>query len=121
MDAIALTPPPTTTIHTRLASDFDAGLNTSAAWTESLERDHSNSLSDEEPDEDGHLDYLKQTGRSARALYAFEGKQEFREVRVAAGDEIEVLKEEVGDGWSLVKLAVGAELGLLPQTYYTVC
>lgn len=122
MDAIGITPPPTTTIHTRLGTDFDAGINASTAWTESLERDQS--LSDEEQDDtDGQLNYLNQSGRHARALYAFEGKQEFREVCVEAGDEIEVLKEEAGDGWSLVRLVVdGAviQLGLLPQTYYTV-
>jgi sorting nexin-9/18/33 len=123
-DSIAQTPPPTTTIHTRIATDFDAGINTSAVWTESLERDHS--LSDDELDEDERYDDPKANGpgRPARALYAFEGKQEFREVCVKAGDEIEVLKEEVGDGWSLVKLVnennVVTDLGLLPRTYYTV-
>ena len=118
---VSVTPPPATTIHTKLVSDFDAGINTSAVWTESLERDHS--LSDEELDEDEGSGYLHQTGRPARALYAFEGKQEFKEVTVEAGDEIEVLREEVGDGWSLVRLVVDGtvtELGLLPQTYYTV-
>jgi sorting nexin-9/18/33 len=56
-------------------------------------------------------------------LYSFEGKPEFREVCVNAGDEIEVMREEVGDGWSLVKLFIegGVELGLLPRSYYTVC
>src|SRR5260370_655079 len=70
MDDISVTPPPATTIHTRLASDFDAGINTSAVWTESLERDHS--LSDEELDEDEGSNYSHQTGRPARALYALE-------------------------------------------------
>lgn len=123
MDAIGVTPPPATTIHTRLpGSDFDSGINTSAAWTEALERDQS--LSDEEQDDnDDRHDYLKRNGRPARALYSFEGKQEFREVCVDAGDEIEVLKKEAGDGWSLVRLVVNStvvQLGLLPQTYYTV-
>jgi sorting nexin-9/18/33 len=121
-DIIAITPPPTTTIHARLTTDFDAGINTSAAWTESREKDHS--LSDDELDEDERSDYSKRNGRPARALYTFEGKQEFREVCVEAGDEIEVLREEVGDGWSLVKQvdSQGAviDLGLLPRTYYTV-
>jgi sorting nexin-9/18/33 len=35
-----------------------------------------------------------------------------------AGDEIEVLKEHLPDGWSLVNIA--GEAGLIPQTYYTV-
>lgn len=112
--------PPATTID-GLPSDFDAGINTSAAWTES--RDKGRSLSDEETDpNDPGLDYLQVPGKPARALYTFEGKPEFREVCVNAGDEIEIVREEVGDGWSLVKLFVegGVELGLLPRSYYTV-
>ena len=35
-----------------------------------------------------------------------------------AGDAIEVLKEQLPDGWSLVSIA--GEAGLIPQTYYTV-
>lgn len=114
------TPPASTT--NALPPDFDAGINTSAAWTES--RDKGRSLSDEETDpNDPQLDYLQVSGRPARALYSFEGKPEFREVCVSAGDEIEVIREEVGDGWSLVKLYIerGVELGLLPRSYYTVC
>jgi hypothetical protein len=113
------TPPASTT--NGLPPDFDAGINTSAAWTES--RDKGRSLSDEETDpNDPELYYLQVPGRPARALYTFEGKPEFREVCVNAGDEIEVIREEVGDGWSLVKLFVegGVELGLLPRSYYTV-
>ena len=113
------TPPASTTAG--LPPDFDAGINTSAAWTESREKGRS--LSDEEIDpNDPELDYLQVPGRPARALYSFEGKPEFREVYVSAGDEIEVIREEVGDGWSLVKLFVGGgiELGLLPRSYYTV-
>ena len=112
------TPPASTT---DLPQDFDAGINTSAAWTES--RDKGRSLSDEETDpNDPELDYLQVPGRPARALYSFEGKPEFREVCVNAGDEIDVIREEVGDGWSLVKLFIegGVELGLLPRSYYTV-
>lgn len=100
---------------TRPQSEFDAGINTSAAWTEHLER---GSLSDEEPDNDqAYLD--AQVGRPARALYQFRGKPEFRELDVEAGDEIYVTKEELSDGWSLVRNGVG-EVGLLPRTYYTV-
>jgi sorting nexin-9/18/33 len=56
----------------------------------------------------------------ARALYAFQGKAEFRELTVGAGDELAIIKEDVGDGWSLIRDSQG-EIGLLPQTYYTVC
>jgi len=129
---------------TEKAPDFDAGINASSAWTDSLStpegaarvsvsiKDNINALSDEElevgeRDEDPHPEFDELEGRSARALYAFEGKPEFRELTsVQAGDRLEVLKEEVGDGWSLVKhlesSETGArnEVGLLPRSYYTV-
>ncbi|TFY58146.1 hypothetical protein EVJ58_g6601 [Rhodofomes roseus] len=99
--------------HTNVALEFDSGLNSSAAWTASDAAKRSsnasadvnpNILSDDEGDDEPDLESLQ--GRSARALYAFEGRAEFRElVCVEAGDELEVLKEDVGDGWSLVKLA----------------
>lgn len=128
--------------------DFDAGINTSSAWTESLSTPEGaartsvnlnvnlNSLSDDEPEPDAdpsddHPDLGSVEGRPARALFAFEGKPEFRELtNVLAGDELEVLKEEAGDGWSLVKQLEPKgnegkerrpEVGLLPQSYYTVC
>lgn len=94
--------------------DFDAGINSSAAWTEHLDRGY---LSDDEPTD--HLELHGQRGLSARALYQFEGKVEFRELTVEAGDELEVLKQDVGDGWSLVKTEDG-KIGLLPRAYYTV-
>ncbi|KAF7318958.1 SH3 and PX-domain-containing 3 [Mycena chlorophos] len=98
-------------------SEFDAGINSSTAWTEHLEQTTANSgsLSDEEPDdpEEGDREL-----RPARALYDFEGKTEFRELSVEAGDELEVVKEDLADGWSLVKNVAG-EVGLLPRTYYT--
>ncbi|TFK73507.1 hypothetical protein BDN72DRAFT_956503 [Pluteus cervinus] len=144
-------------------ADFDAGLNTSNAWTTEhrLTRTLSTSLptpgangyaSDEEPDlsratpsgsihdndtngdtnghspdggveeGEGEDDYgfpEPGEGRPARALYAFEGKPEFRELNVEAGDDLEVLKEEVGDGWSLVRVLAVGEVGLVPKTYYT--
>jgi sorting nexin-9/18/33 len=104
-------------IFQRPQSEFDAGINTSTAWTEHLETEsvatNTGSLSDEEPDDDA------EESRSARALYDFEGKAEFRELSVAAGDDLEVIKEDLADGWSLVKNSAG-EVGLLPQTYYTV-
>ena len=102
----------------RTQSEFDAGLNTSAAWTEHLESSSiSGSLSDEEPDIDETSQ--RQAHRPGRALYDFEGKAEFRELSVSAGDALEVVKEDLADGWSLVKNAAG-EVGLLPRTYYTV-
>lgn len=97
----------------RPQSEFDAGINTSAAWTEHLER---GSLSDEEPDDNDE----ETITRPARALYDFEGKAEFRELSVEAGDELDVVKEDLADGWSLVKNVAG-EVGLLPRSYYTVC
>ncbi|KAJ3516486.1 hypothetical protein NLJ89_g1092 [Agrocybe chaxingu] len=121
-------------ISQRPVSDFDAGLNTSAAWTEHLEcgatpapslsKAHSKrflsesnvprSLSDDEVSDDA-----EEITRPARALYSFEGKAEFRELTVEAGDELEVVKEDVGEGWSLVRDCTG-EIGLLPQRYYTL-
>lgn len=124
--------------------DFDAGINASSAWTESLplppegvlrssvaspSSPNIDVLSDdehEEEEEEDIADIESLPGRSARALYAFEGKPEFRELTsVCAGDELQVLKEEVGDGWSLVKHVVEtegrrSEVGLLPHSYYTV-
>lgn len=77
----------------------------------------------EQDEEDGT--FGDEMGRAARALYAFEGKPEFRELTsVQAGDMLEVLREDVGDGWSLVKSLGGpeghTEVGLIPQTYYAV-
>jgi sorting nexin-9/18/33 len=122
----------------RPVSDFDAGINTSHAWTGRLEGgaedttptpsiskarsrkylSESNavrSMSDDELDEDA-----EDVTIPARALYPFQGKAEFRELTVAAGDELDIIKEDVGEGWSLVRNSQG-EFGLLPQTYYTVC
>src|ERR1700761_6272095 len=96
-------------------SDFDAGIDTSTAWTEHLES--SGSLSDEEPEGEEETEHGPL--RSGRALYDFEGKTEFRELSVEAGDEIEIVKEDLADGWSLVKNVAGG-VGLLPRTYYTV-
>jgi len=121
----------------RPVSDFDAGINTSHAWTGHLEEgaddttptpsiskarsrkylSESNavrSMSDGELVEDG-----EDVTIPARALYAFQGKAEFRELTVGAGDELDIIKEDVGEGWSLVRDSQGG-IGLLPQTYYTV-
>ncbi|KAL0959925.1 hypothetical protein HGRIS_011590 [Hohenbuehelia grisea] len=100
----------------RPQSEFDAGINTSAAWTEHLER---GSLSDDDKFDNLNNDLLESLPtRSARSLYAFEGKPEFREVTIAAGEDIGVIREDLADGWSLVKIE-GGEIGLLPRTYYT--
>ncbi|KAH8994475.1 hypothetical protein EDB92DRAFT_1849434 [Lactarius akahatsu] len=101
--------------------DFDAGINASNAWTVYLDSDssRSRSLSDEEAEDEacdgfeGDID-----GRGARVLFAFTGKPEFRELDVKAGDEVTVLREQVGDGWSLVKTRQG-RVGLLPRSYFT--
>jgi len=92
---------------------FDVGLNSSNAWTEHLDHDSLSDNETEPPDE------LKPSEEAARALYDFEGKAEFRELCVRAGDELSILKEEAGDGWSLARVNSG-DIGLLPQTYYTV-
>lgn len=92
---------------------FDAGINTSNAWV--AEQDASQPLSDDE--EDGSVG--SETTRPARALYDFEGKTGFRELSVKAGEEIDIIKEGLDDGWSLAKLK--GKIGLIPRTYYTVC
>ncbi|KAI0322923.1 hypothetical protein OF83DRAFT_1048316 [Amylostereum chailletii] len=105
--------------------DFDAGINTSTAWTVHLDSDRDSvaspsptpnpsSLSDDEADETAFAG----DGRGARVLHAFAGKPEFREIVVEAGDEINVVREDAGDGWSLVRNNRG-QMGLLPRTYYT--
>ncbi|KAG2052224.1 hypothetical protein BDR06DRAFT_1057840 [Suillus hirtellus] len=61
---------------------------------------------DNEPepaDEHHELQPVEGPIKAARALYNFEGKAEFRELTVEAGDELNSLKEEAGDGWSLVR------------------
>ncbi|KAJ7359160.1 hypothetical protein DFH08DRAFT_921629 [Mycena albidolilacea] len=112
----------------RPLSDFDAGINASTAWTESLSDSGpssspspsghkvSGSLSDEEPDSDPASN--EEERRPARALYDFDGKTEFRELSVGAGDALEVVREELADGWSLVRNEAG-EVGLVPRAYYT--
>lgn len=99
--------------------NFDAGINTSNAWTIYLDSDssRSRSLSDDEAEDDDFESEID--GRGARVLFAFTGKPEFRELDVKAGDEVTVLREEVGDGWSLVKTRQG-RVGLLPRSYFTV-
>lgn len=114
-DNVPATPTSITADMLRESYDFDAGINTSNAWvTEQTDKGGHHSLSDDEgePDED------KYKGRLARALYDFEGKSEFRELTVVAGQELEIIKDILDDGWSLAR--VGGEIGLVPQSYYTV-
>jgi sorting nexin-9/18/33 len=101
------------------ANDFDAGINTSNAWTVYLDSDssRSRSLSDHEAENDDSEETID--GRGARVLFAFAGKAEFSELNVKAGDEITVIREQTGDGWSLVRTRSGVT-GLLPRSYYTV-
>ncbi|KZV66474.1 hypothetical protein PENSPDRAFT_701163 [Peniophora sp. CONT] len=106
--------------------DFDAGINTSNAWTEHQREsltlgsisEQSPSLSDDEPDEE-EVEPEDIDGRAARVLHDFEGKPEFREISASAGDEVEIMRLDVGEGWSLVRNSEG-EMGLLPQAYYKV-
>lgn len=104
--------------HPRSDAAFDAGVHSSNAWTEHLER---SSLSDDEPELEpsDEPQPSEEIAKAARTLYDFEGKAEFRELSVEAGDELCILKEDAGDGWSLARASSG-EIGLLPQTYYTV-
>jgi sorting nexin-9/18/33 len=106
----------------RPVSDFDAGINTSHAWTGHIEEgvddttptpsiskarsrkylSESNAVHSMSDDEDG-----EDVTIPARALYAFQGKAEFRELTVGAGDELDIIKEDVGEGWSLVRDSQG--------------
>ena len=103
-------------------SVIDAGINASTAWTEHLEgghapREHLSKLNVPSAVSDEDIEKITYP---ARVLYKFEGETEFRELTVDAGDEVGVIKEDVGEGWSLVRDPLG-NVGLLPQSYYTVC
>lgn len=114
--ALAAPPAITTDTFKRPASEFDAGINASTAWV-AEHADKSavgHSISDDEEE-----DIDTGTGRAARALYDFEGKPEFHELTMSAGDELDILKDELDDGWSLAN--VDGKVGLIPRTYYAVC
>jgi sorting nexin-9/18/33 len=100
----------------------DSGINTSTAWAERLEGGHTSrkSLSESKVSATVSDEDIEEITYPARVLYKFEGKAEFNELTVDAGDEVEVIKEDVGEGWSLVRDPLG-KVGLLPQSYYTVC
>ncbi|KLO14394.1 hypothetical protein SCHPADRAFT_903340 [Schizopora paradoxa] len=130
-----------------MSVDFDAGVNSSAAWTaelslsdEETEHGHHRRLKSlpaqftpflqdlisplEEGDEEGDSESYEE-GKPARAVYDFTGQIEYRELTFKAGDVLEILKEEVVDdatneeviGWSLARC--NGEVGLAPRTYYT--
>ncbi|KAL5523195.1 hypothetical protein ACEPAF_1462 [Sanghuangporus sanghuang] len=145
--------------------DFDAGLNSSAAWTEHLhehdltKESEGDSLSIDECEE-GSSSSGRQTtigikqdaceehgihgeegttfgpGRPARVLYNFSGEPALKELQLRAGDELDILRETIGNsgGWSLARVprrvgghkerkdeqedANGDEIGLVPREYY---
>jgi len=114
----AATPPSITTdtfFARPVSFDFDAGINASNAWVAEQDHDVQQSLSDDEEEQSNDTD----TGKAARSLYDFEGKPEFRELTVKAGEVLSILKEELDEGWSLAK--ADGKIGLIPRTYYTVC
>ncbi|PWZ02323.1 hypothetical protein BCV70DRAFT_152838, partial [Testicularia cyperi] len=60
-------------------------------------------------------------GRSARALYDFEGEAAFNELSIRAGESFDILNEQLAGGWSLgvVWDADGVpRRGLIPQGWY---
>src|SRR5882762_575112 len=101
--------------------DFDASIKVSTAWTATGSGQVQSG--GDSPDTECHGDddeAAADVGEyPARILYAFEGKPDFRELGLKGGEAIVVLREDVGDGWSLVARQDG-ELGLVPQAYYTV-
>lgn len=128
--------------------DFDAGLNSSNAWTKFLSEDASKRSKKEDEVSSDPLSEV--TGRLAIVLYDFSGQTDLGELFVEAGGELEVLQEYVpseeegsdnSEGWSLARKrslvpegSNGAEaaehgdneavqvlsLGLVPRTYYKV-
>lgn len=112
---VPATPTSITADMLRRSYDFDAGINTSNAWVaEQSDKEVGQSASDDEAE----LDEDEYKGRPARTLYDFEGKTEFRELTVVAGEELEIIKEVLDDGWSLARSK--GHIGLIPQSYYTV-
>lgn len=105
--------------------DFDAGINSSNAWTKFLENDTlrrtttqlNRSLESEQNDEESvYSDPLAEViGRPAIILYDFDGQDDLGELSVRSGDMLEVLREHVAseegdasitDGWSLARARV---------------
>ena len=133
-------------------SDFDAGINSSAAWTTGsaavdVRSPRNSEATDERPrtvdesltvetqpilpvssEREGSDDMgsPKPEVRWARVVYNVSGKEEFQELTVKAGDEIEVLEEILAEGWSLARLKRSSrnvgniDVGLIPRLYYVV-
>ncbi|KAG8926590.1 hypothetical protein FRC02_008791 [Tulasnella sp. 418] len=99
---------------------FDAGINASSAWTGHLESASSDGDPPEGKEGVSSNDTLRgdvmNESRPARALYDFDGEEQFRELVVSAGDTLAILKEEVADGWSLARFQ--STVGLIPRKYY---
>lgn len=66
---------------------------------------------------------IRSTARSARALYPFEGQQEFNELTLKAGQVFFIINENVRGGWSLGAVQRSSEQGwvrgLVPKGWYT--
>ncbi|RIA99387.1 hypothetical protein C1645_747570 [Glomus cerebriforme] len=61
--------------------------------------------------------FFQPVGRQARALYNFEGEASYQELSFKAGDVINVLKEQLSEGWSLAEK--DGITGLVPEAYIT--
>ena len=66
----------------------------------------------------GTVSFSVPVGRQARALYDFEGEPEFRELSFCAGDVLNVLREQLAEGWSMAEK--DGITGLVPDSYITV-
>ena len=134
---------PAKPVLTRPTSDFDAGLNSSTAWTEHLGKDidalslfGSDKAASNLSKECLSIDEIENlSGRPARVLFDFDGDQARGELVVCAGNDIEILKEELehADGWSLAKPLLDTRedgdersascevaAGFIPRSYYSV-
>jgi hypothetical protein len=122
----------------KMPSDFDAGINSSAAWTareppspkppedERIDGRNTLVLPDIVTADVRDIESEPYDIRLARVVYDFVGKREFQELSVRAGEELEILEESLSDGWSLArqKRESGSEgdtgVGLIPRSYYVV-
>jgi hypothetical protein len=59
--------------------------------------------------------------RVARALYPFTGEASFNELSLIPGQSFEIIREDVGGGWSLAvaREGVSEKRGLIPRGWYT--
>jgi hypothetical protein len=62
--------------------------------------------------------YSQPIGRQARALYNFEGEASYQELSFKAGDVLNVLEQQLSEGWSLAEK--DGITGLVPESYITV-